>query len=531
MPAPEDTVRRLTITFLSLTILVAGCTAKATAVPPRDPHVLRWGIVGLSDIPTLDPALAADPTSISVVSLVFGGLVRLDQQLRVQPDGASHWDISPDGTAYTFYLRTNLRFADGRPVTASDFATSIERALGPERSAGTGQFYLGLIRAGATPAVATGSGIAGIQVIDDRTLRLTLTQPAAHFLAELAFPASFVVEGTQVQRFGQSWTDHAAGFGPYMVRTWRHSRVLSLVPNPYYQGGKSRFSRITLRFYQDPEGALRAYGRGKLDVVTGWQAGGIALPQIAGVRRVPGLAQDYLAFNTTRLPFSQLNVRRALSASWSPALARQTMQRAVFPARNWLPSALGLHLPLPRFRRSGATFLAKAHYPAGQGFPRVTLIMPADPRDPRLFALASAMSRRWSSTLGIDVAVRQLNVSDYAQVLQKREFDIALVRWGADYPDLNDYLGTQLGSSTSNVTGWSSHAYNDAILLADSYDPTDIRRRELYREAARLAVRKLPLLPLDEPAQTALIAPDLRSIDLTPLGTLVGDWRHAGFAS
>jgi oligopeptide transport system substrate-binding protein len=525
MPAPEGVMHRLTFVFLSLLGLLAGCAVGASPVPQHDPNQLRWGVVGLSDVPTLDPALAADPTSISVTSMVFGGLVRLDHHLKVRPDGADHWNISPDGTVYTFHLRPGLRFADGRKVTASDFASSLERALGPERSVGTAQFYLRLLKGSATGAAGSAHPIAGITVVDSRTLQLTLDRPAAHFLAELAFPASYVVEATQIQQ-GQNWMDHASGFGPYMVQAWRHGRYLSLVPNPHYYGGRPTLSKITFRFYQDPRTALALYQGGKLDLVSGWPAGNAIPGHLSGLRRVPALAQDYLAFNTTGLPFHRINARRALASAWTNPAAGGAIQATTFPALNWLPSAFGILLPTHPFKRTGATFMSRAGYPAGKRFPRVTLVLP---RNPEVFALASAMSRRWRDSLGIDVALRQLNLSDYQQILQKRAFDLAIVRWGADYPDPQDYLGTQLGPSSENITGWSSHAYADAILLADSYDPTDSRRQELYQEAGRLAARKLPLLPLDEPAQTALIAPGVRAVTLTALGTVVGDWRRVHF--
>src|SRR5579875_1712950 len=130
--------------LLSLLLLLAGCATTAAQHPHS--QVLNWGIAGVTDVPTLDPALVSDPTSISVASLVYGGLVGLDSRLQVVPDGASRWQVSPNGRVYTFFIRHHLRFANGRPVTASDFAAALERALGPEGASGTGTFYLNLIR-------------------------------------------------------------------------------------------------------------------------------------------------------------------------------------------------------------------------------------------------------------------------------------------------------------------------------------------------------------------------------------------------
>lgn len=523
-------MKKFVLLLALLALAAAGCaTAVTNANPPvsANPQSLQWGIVGVDDVPTLDPALASDPISISVASMVYGGLVRLDAHLRVHADGAKSWTISRDGTVYTFHLRPNLRFPDGRRVTAGDFAAAIERALGPDGSAGAASFYLGsivhrstLVRGVARPG--------GIQVIGSRTLRITLTHPSAHFLAQLAFPASYVPEPSVLTRYGANWTDHAAGFGPYRVAQWSHTRYLTLVRNPYYWQGTPTFRQITLHFYGGDGNALAAYRRGTLDVIAGLPAGQSVPGRPATTVTVPGLALDYLAFNTTRVPFHRLNARRAFAAVWRPSFVRSTLGDSAFPARSLLPSAFGITTARWQATASPALYLKRARYPKGQNFPPVALVVP---RDAGLDALARRLVQAWHNALGIWIIVRHLDLSVYDQVLARRTFDLALVRWGADYADPQDFLATQLGASPDNVTGWSTRAYDQAVHLADSYDPRDPRRATLFRQAVALATRKLPILPLDEPALSGVIRPGLSGITITPLGTITGDWTRARMRS
>jgi ABC-type oligopeptide transport system substrate-binding subunit len=485
---------------------------------------LQWGVVGVPDVQTLDPALASDPTSLSVASLIYGGLVRLDPHLRVVPDGASSWTISRDGRTYIFTIRKGLRFADGRTVTAQDFAGALNRALGPDGSAGAASFYLGLIAQRTVAARGAPKRVVrAITALSLSTLQISLLRPAAHFLAELAFPVSFVPDPRIIAQFGPSWTDHAAGFGPFVVREWRHTRYLWLDRNPYYYRGMPALRGIMLRFYPDSD-ATPAYLNGSLDLISGFEPGQPTPSAPFGSRRVPGLALDYLAFNTTRLPFFRLNARRAFSSAWSPALARSAMGTGVFASRGFLPSAFALPSGAWHPTGTGAAYLAGARYPAARGFPSVSLVMT---RDPHLYQLGRELQRAWKSRLGVTVGLRQLNTSNYDKVLSARAFDMALVEWGGDYPDPQDFLGTQLGSSSDNVTGWTRPAYDRAVALADSYSPRDQRRNLLFREAASLAADKVPILPLNEPAQAAIIRPDLVGVSITPLGTIVGDWTHA----
>jgi oligopeptide transport system substrate-binding protein len=523
-------VKRLAALLTVLSIAIAGCTASAVHRQAAVHHhvatstLLRWGLVGLADVPTLDPALASDATSISLASLIYGGLVRLDSRLQVQPDGAARWTISRDGRVYTFFLRPNLRFPDGRRVSANDFAVALRRALGPQASAGTASFYLGLIAHRTWFAHGAMHLTRGITVVNRTTLRIRLVHPAAHFLAELAFPPSYVPDPHLIARYGAGWTDHAAGFGPFSVRVWRHSRYLSLQRNPYYYAGKPHLQRISLHFYQQAGTAMAEYRRGELDLISGIQAGQTVTSRPAGTESRPGLALDYLAFNTTRLPFSRLNARRAFAAAWTPELTAGAMQGAGFPARDFLPSAFGVSVPRWRPSRPASTYLSWARYPRGRHFPAVTLVAP---QDAHVRALAEQLHHAWHRSLGLDIPIRLLNSSDYGAVLNAHAFDLAIVRWGADYPDPQDFLATQLGSSPDNVTRWSGRRYSRDLLLADSYSPQDPRRKALFQQAAGIAAAKVALVPLDEPAQTAVISPKLSAVALTPLGTITGDWARA----
>ncbi|HZS93534.1 MAG TPA: peptide ABC transporter substrate-binding protein [Chloroflexota bacterium] len=500
----------------SLVLILAGCASTAAQRP--HPQVLNWGIAGEVDVPTLDPALVSDPTSISVASLVYGGLVGLDSRLQVVPDGASRWQVSPNGRVYTFFIRHHLRFANGRPVTASDFAAALERALGPEGASGTGTFYLNLIR-----GASTGRPSRGIQVVNRMTLRITLVHPASHFLVELAFPASYVPEPTLLKNPGSGWTDHAAGFGPYQVSQWQHSKVLVLRPNPYYYAGRPRLHRIRITFYQQPGDAIAAYRQGKLDLVSGLQPG-TTLPATPGLQRVPALALDYIAFNTARAPFSRIEARRAFASVDTTRLAAQTMGRSAFPTGNLVPNSWNIKAQAERVPASGRALLA--HVPnAGR------LLIFVAPRDPQITRLAHALVQAWQAALGVHIVYRPLNASNYEFVLNKHAFDLALVRWGGDYSDPQDFLGTQLGASPDNITSWSAHHFDHLVAEADTLPAASPRRTTLYREAAAEASRRLPILPADQPAQVALIAPGLKGVSLTPLGTISAVWPRTHFAN
>ena len=100
---------------------------------------------GVSDIKTFDPALSTDVNSIEAIDLVFTGLVQFDDNLKIQPQLASSYDLASDGLKWTFHLRPNLKFSDGTPLTSADVVYSINRALLPATKSVVGPVYLALI--------------------------------------------------------------------------------------------------------------------------------------------------------------------------------------------------------------------------------------------------------------------------------------------------------------------------------------------------------------------------------------------------
>ena len=136
-------------------------TEQTSQVPAGGAQKLIWSVDGVNELPGLDPANPQNAQSIQAINLIFGGLVKLDAKLNVVPDGAEKWEVSEDGKTYTFTIREGLKFADGTPVTAGDFAGSINRALQPETASYGASFQLGHIVGAADVAAGTAKRPAG----------------------------------------------------------------------------------------------------------------------------------------------------------------------------------------------------------------------------------------------------------------------------------------------------------------------------------------------------------------------------------
>jgi ABC-type transport system substrate-binding protein len=231
---------------------------------------------------TLDPACASDVDSANYIYEIFSGLVGYDKDLKLIPDIADHWDVSDDGTVYTFHLRTNVLFQDNsRRVTADDFKFSMERSLNPDTQSLVGDVYLDDL-VGADDFIAgRAQDVSGIKALDPDTLQLTIKAADPVFLEKLTYPTAFVVDKNQVEGTGcftnTSWTLNANGTGPFKLDNYDLGNAITLVPNPnYYLDPKPALSKVTFllsggssfTMYQNDEIDLTGVGKDNVESVT-----------------------------------------------------------------------------------------------------------------------------------------------------------------------------------------------------------------------------------------------------------------------
>ncbi|NJM07849.1 hypothetical protein HC891_19120 [Candidatus Gracilibacteria bacterium] len=307
----SQTLTRLILRIMWLAFLAGSlnaCTLSGPSIQPS-PAVdrpLRWSLEGIDDLTALDPARPADHQSNAVINLVFAGLVRLDDRLQVQADGAERWEVSDDGRVYIFTLREQLAFGDDTPVTAEDFVYSINRALTPELAVYGARDFLKNIEGATAMAEGQATSVRGVRALDARRLEIRLAEPIAYFLSLLTYTHTFAVPRARIERDGDSWADSAVGSGPYRVRQWQHGSQIVLEANPHYWRGTPGVATIEISFYPDSDAAVDAYLAGGLDIVGNIQSGLPAarsneLENRADLRRSNALTVRYVGFNN-RLP-------------------------------------------------------------------------------------------------------------------------------------------------------------------------------------------------------------------------------------
>jgi peptide/nickel transport system substrate-binding protein/oligopeptide transport system substrate-binding protein len=535
---------------------------------PDTRQVLRYGLPGSSSLGTLDPALATDPSTLQALQLVFPGLVTLDGDLRPQAWAASRIEVSPDGRVYTFHLRPNLRWSDGTPIDAVTFAYSINRALSPCLHSLVAYYLFplkdavrfnrqdcaagGSLRAAPGRDAAVLASLVGdsVDIIDARTLALTLSQPVAYFLAALAYPNAAAVPRHLIDREGADWTNHltdGGGLGGnfYVVRAWQPGAQLMLARDDGFWAQKPRLRQVEFDAYPDAGAQYRDYLAGHT------QIGFAPADRYASARGRPGFAEtgllqiDYYAMNWFWPPFDDVRMRQALALALDKtALAQGPLRGAAYPTSHLVPQGMpgydsGLSGPasasalggdLARARALAQSYAKEKCNGSLAKCPGVTLTIPAD--DPSVAAQARAALGMWQAALpGYPITIATLDPGDLLDGLTTRTLQFWYVTWIADYPDAQDWLTNQfLPSSHYNSGGVNLPAATTLMLEGDIMsDPA--RRTQLYNAAEQLLVTNVAWLALDQPKLWWETAPSLTGFRLDGRGmSALGVWQQAYLA-
>jgi len=383
-----------------------------------------------ADPRSLDPAFSTDVPSGEVIATLFDNLTQFDADGRLVPGIASRWEVDSTGAVYTFHLRRDAAFHDGRPIAAGTVQASFQRVLSLA-SKGSRTWTLTPILGARAVAAGEATTVAGIAAPDDSTLVITLEEPLNVFPKLLAMPASAVVPESVPADFGE----RPVGSGPWKFVEWSHDDVILLAANQGYWGGPPQSDTLRIRIIPEPLTQAAEFEFGQLSVVevpfsetTRWEE-----EHADVLQRRPALRALYVAINTRRGPLQDVRVRRALNLSVDAGTMLRTIMagRGVLAAGAIPPGLDGYdstRAPYPYDPDSARALLAAAGYPDG-----VTLKLWRTQRS-ELARIAQAIQQSMANA-GITIEIVERDASSARSASSKGEADLFLTDWYADYPD------------------------------------------------------------------------------------------------
>jgi len=499
-------------------LLVGGCRK---ADDGRLPGFLY---LRLNSNPTsLDPALITDVMGGGIAAKLFNGLVRFNENLDIVPDIARTWTISSDQRTYTFRLRRDVRFSNGRKVTAQDVRYSFERVLTPATKAPL-TWVLDKIEGADDFLKGKATGISGIRVVNDHTVVLRLQKPFGPFLSLLAMTTAYIVPREDVERLGQDFGTHPAGSGPYALTEWKHGQYLTLAAREDYFEGKPKLNGIFYRIIPEDLTAVMEFETGHLDV--------LLIPSSEYKRYTsdpawrdlvhgkPGLNSYYLGLNCTRPPFNDVRVRKAMNM----AIDRRHILNTVFEKRGILasgpiPPGLWKNKLLPQttggypFSPAKAKALIRA---AGAEGATVNIYITYEPE---VLGIVEVI-QDYLAKAGLKAKITQLDWSAFKHAVNEGEPDAFWLSWWADYPDPENFLFPLFHSASVGSSGNRTRYIDpelDRIIETAQRTMNDGQRYRLYRQAEDRIVGNAPWVFMWHRADYFVIQPWVKDFKIFPI--------------
>jgi ABC-type transport system substrate-binding protein len=510
--------------------LVVGCTKGnfSDSSSKKNRNVFRYPIP--TDPTSLDPGKVQDGDTIDLLQQTYEGLVGWDEDSKVAPRLASKWDISPDGRTYTFHLRSDAKFSNGRAVTAGDFKWCIERNCDPKLAFTTVPDYLSDIVGINEAHAGKRKDVPGIVVVDDHTLQIKIDKPRPYFLGKLTYPVSFVFakEALPDPEKEISKAEQMIGTGPFIVSRVDNDQQVTLKANPNYYEGPPKIAGIERPIVKDAATRLAMFKSGDVDLVQLQRQDALNLktdPQLSPqLKYFERPAIWYLAMNTRLTPaFKDVRVRRAVAM----AINKDNIINVVLDGIN--PKADGILPPkvfghrdkpngIPYDPKAAQALLAQAGYPGGQGFPKVTMFYRESYPDIRI--VAQAIGQDLANNLGIQVGFQQLEWGHYLDLDNKNQLPFFHMRWAADYLDAQNFLSTLLASyGPENHTQYSNPKFDALCEQADSTMDSALREK-LYAQAEDIVLQDAPMVPIYFQKDAELISPRVKGIRESVFGHL-----------
>jgi ABC-type transport system substrate-binding protein len=457
---------------------------------------------------SLDPALSTDVPTGEVVALLFDNLTQFDPDARLVPGLARSWETDPKGRTYTFHLRQNARFHDGRPVKATDIRASLLRALAPSTTGGR-NWPLFPIQGARAYATGKTKDVEGLKVQDDSTVVMNLEEPLNVFPKLLAMPVAAIVPTPTPANFDQQ----PNGSGPWKFVSWSHDDAIVLARNEQYWGGAPKSDTLRIRIIPEPLTQAAEYESGNLSVVEvpigetrRWED-----TRPAELQRRPALRDLYVAINTTRGPLKDVRVRRALNYAIDVGTLLSTLfaDRGVRSAGSLPPGVAGYDSTRRSYEYDPAKarkLLAEAGYPNGFAL-KLWRTQRAE-----LARLAQSIQQALAE-VGVKAEIVERDASSARAAVRNGEADLFLTDWYADYPDPENFNYPLFHSRNKGPGGNYAFLADSGLDTMISQARTTTDEAEKTRLAREIDARVFDLAPwifLWFPVDVWAARPDLK---------------------
>ena len=538
--------------LVALALVIGACQGQpaggpvATQAPADQADPSGELVTNLGSEPdTIDPHKASFVGEIAVIMSVFEGLMTLDPKTLKPVPGAAAKDpeVSADAKTWKFTLRDGLKFSDGSPVTAQDYARGFTRTCDPATH-GEYSFVLyvivgcekwnGMDTKKATPAELDAAKKAlGIKALSDKEIEFKLTEPAAYFGSIAYMWVGVPVRQESLDKGGEKWTEPATyiGNGPFKLVEWKHNEKMVFEKNELYRM-PVKLKRWTRVMINEGAVAFAAYRNNELDVQA---VGAEDLRTVDADAALKSQVVDsggsctfYIGFNTRKAPFDDVKVRQAFAKSFDRESFIKDVQKIGAPAKG------GFFPPgFPGFDDKEASqafdaaaakkLLSESKY---SGKPELQNVKFTYSSSARTKTRVEFLQQQWKASIGIEVVPDPVDSTAYTQLVKKPETLplMFILGWCADFPDQQNWLTTVFHSDSLSRTGWKNDQFNTLAKQADQ-ETNKEKRDATYLQASKILSTEAPAAWLYYNASKNLIKPWVKGVTSTSIDAALGQFR------
>ena len=497
-------------------LLAVGTLGGAPAAAQTPPGVLVVGQI--AEPKALDPAAVTAVNDFRILMNIYDGLVRYKSgTLEVEPALATDWEISEDGTEYTFNLREGVSFHDGTPFNAEAVVFNFERMLNEDHPyADTGPFPLAFFF----------SSVDTVEAVDELTVKFALSAPYAPFLSNLAYPTGLIVSPAAVEQYGADFGRNPSGTGPFTFAEWRSNEAVVVEGNPDYWGGAPSLQAVIYRPITDANTRVAEMLAGGIDLMV--EVPPVALSEFEGdqysVIEQAGPHVWFLILNAKEGPFADKLVRQAANfAVNKEALVNDVLEGTADVAAGPTPPAFAWAYndaldPYPYDPEKAKELLAEA----GVENPSVTFYVTeggSGMLDP--IAMGTAIQADLQA-VGFDVTIETYEWNTFLGEVNpglEGKADMAEMAWMTNDPDTLPYLALRT-DAFPEAGGFNSGYYSnpevDELLEKARVSTSQDERAELYKQMQEIVQDDAPWVFVANWKQNAVTSSAVENFALEP---------------
>ena len=514
--------------------------ASADTAEDGDYKVLNVG--RMAELFDMDSTIATEADCLEVISAIIEPLfVTAADGTPVNALCASY-ETNEESTEYVFHIREDANWMNGVPVTADDFVFAWRRLVDPV-TASEYSFMMEVAAVkNATPIISGELPIEelGVSAVDSKTLKVELDHPVSYFLNLMTFPSFCPINEAFATELGSEYAlgaDKLLCCGPFYMSAWDvGGNTYQLKKNPsYYDADKVNLDEINFQIIKDPQQTMLAYENGTLDYVR------LSGDQIVKYQTMDGftrIEEGYLWYLSPNLnPKSEEyscgleseNLRMAIALSYDKdVICYEILQDGSTPADFAIPNRLAIGPDGKDFRETSPLYLqtdkakAQEYWEAAKeelGVDEVTIELLYDGSDSTPLIAQFLQSEIENNLPGVHINLKSQPKKSRTELMQNREYQLGLTRWGPDYADPMTYLDMWTTGSTYNYGEWSNEEYDKLIAdangdLANRYE----ERWEALKQAEALVMEHAVILPVYQKGTAAMVRPGITGLAFFPVG-------------